>query len=58
MGFSITSFEDSVLGAHKMRIKLARFNTVRTGPGMPKDMHGDTIKLKFSDGSFIDVPVP
>jgi len=58
MGFSVTSFEDSVLGAHKMRIKLARFNTERIGPGMPKDMHGDTIKLKFSDGSFIDVPVP
>jgi prepilin-type N-terminal cleavage/methylation domain-containing protein len=56
MGFSV---EDSVLGMARVRVNLRAFKTEPFNmPGTPKDMHGDSLKLKFSDGSFIDLRIP
>jgi len=58
MGFEIGA-EDSVLGMARARVNLQAFKTDPVNsPGSPKDMHGDSLKLKFSDGSFIDVRIP
>lgn len=51
--------DDSVLGMARVRVNLRAFNTEPLNwPGTPKDMHGDSLKLKFSDGSFIDLQIP
>jgi type II secretory pathway pseudopilin PulG len=58
MGFYVSG-PDSVLGLARVRVNLARFNTDPANtPGVHKDMHGDSLKLKFSDGSFIDLRIP
>jgi prepilin-type N-terminal cleavage/methylation domain-containing protein len=50
--------EDSVLGMARVRVNLRAFNTEPLNPGTPKDMHGDSLKLKFSDGSYIGFVIP
>jgi type II secretory pathway pseudopilin PulG len=55
MGFPA---DDSVLGMARARVNLRAFNTEPLLPGAPKDMHGDSLKLKFSDGSFIGFVIP
>jgi hypothetical protein len=56
MGFDA---EDSVLGSARARVDLRAFKvTPMSPPDSAKDMHGDSLRLKFSDGSFIDLRIP
>jgi prepilin-type N-terminal cleavage/methylation domain-containing protein len=52
MGFTD---QDTVAGGGLLRVDLNGFMTTQMPPDSAKDMRGDTLKLRFSDGSFVSL---